>query len=741
MNAQFKFVALSFISFCALADEPSVNNFGVYDYVKDGPRTDELAPPPANALYRNPQAPIEDRIEDVLKYMTPLEKMQILHQTSSASAGDIPRLGLPNFRMYDGPNGVRCDKPITYFPSCISYAAAFDRELTRAVGRAMGAETRAVVDEKTGEIARCLLGPGCNLARSPTGARAFEYFGEDPILAGEMAAAFCAGLQSVKVAPALKHYLLNDQEWCRTCIDIHCGERALREIYERPFEIACRKCDVWTIMNSYNQVNGAWASHARTANDHLRETGWTGALMPDWGGTHGFTQAINSGTSFQTACRKNAARDEELLKDLASGKLKAERFEAALRETLRFFFRVGAFDADSEAEKNLQAECKRLYRSEEHRRLAYRAAAESMVMIKNEGRFLPLERAKIKKVCVLGPNADFQHTMISGRNLRQCGGSGAILAGREPTPLAVAYERFGAENVSTKFEDAHAADVVFYFGGFNHYTDREVIGVGVQLPADRKDITLDHQQLVELQQLATCTKRLVVAITTGAPVQCDPWLKDASAAFITWYAGEEGPAAFYDAIFGKVNPSGKLPFTFGYKLSDWYCHRLGEKAFPGILIPRTPAGIQAKEEYADGIFIGYRGFDKLKIKPQFPFGFGLSYTDFKISNPVVGEKSVKVEVANIGEMKGRAVVQFYLSKGAAKGEPLPEMPEKELASFASVELEPGEIKTVELEYGFEELKYYDEREKKWRLPGACRFFIGQHSSDRAVEGVLYQSNL
>lgn len=715
-------------------DEPGENNFGVYDYQK----TEDLATlkaPPADALFRNPKAPIEERIEDVLRYMTPLEKMQILHQTSAASAGDIPRLGLPNFRMYDGPNGVRCDKPITYFPTCIAYAAAFDRELAEAVGRAMGAETRAVVDEKTGEIARCLLGPGCDIARSPTGARNYEYFGEDPVLSGEMAAAFCRGLQSVKVAPALKHYVLNDQEWCRTCIDVRCGERALREIYERPFAIACRKADVWTIMNSYNLINGVWASHAGEVNDDLRETGWTGAFMPDWGGTHGFTPAINGGTSFQTACRKDAERDRELLRDLASGKLRKDRFEAALRETLRFFFRVGAFDADSDEERALQADCKRLYRSEEHRRLAYRAASESMVLLRNEDAFLPLDRKAVRKVCVLGPNADFHHTMITGKDLRQCGGSGAILAGREPTPLEVARERFGAANVSTRLEDARTADVVFYFGGFNHYSDREVLG-GAQTPADRSDIRLDHQQLVELQQLAAYTRRVVVAITTGAPVQCDPWIEGVNAAFVTWYAGEEGPAAFFDAVFGKVNPSGKLPYTFGYRLADWYCHQLGEKAFPGVLIPKTAEGVRAKEEYADGIFVGYRGFDKQKIKPQFPFGFGLSYTDFEISDPVVGEKSVRVTVSNIGEARGRAIVQLYVTKLADEGEQLPEMPEKELATFESVELEPGEIKSVELRYGLEELQYYDERERKWRLPGACRFFVGQHSSDRAVEGLL-----
>jgi len=713
------------------------NNYGVFDYQPAAEVTNFVNQPPANALYRNPQAPIEQRIEDVLKYMTIEEKMSLLHMTGGASAGDLPRLGLANFRVYDGPNGARCDRPITYFPTCISYAAAWDRELTFAVAQAMGRENRASWAE-TKAVGRMLLAPGADIARSPTGARNFEYFGEDPLLAGEMAAAYCRGLQSVKVSPCLKHYVLNDQEWCRTVIDVTCPKRALREIYQRPFEIAIRKADPWAIMNSYNLVFGQYASHSLTVNGYLRKLGWTGALVPDWGGYHGAEGAFNGGTTFESGCRRKVSKIRNEVKLLNSGKLDRELIEKAWRDSLRHYFRVGAFDAESKGEQALQAECVRLNRGEEHRRIAYRAAAESLVMLKNEGGILPLRRDGVKTVCIIGPNADFIHTMINGKPLKECGGSGAIIAGREPTPLAVAREIFGAANVFTNAADAAKADLVVYFGGYNHLIDREVLGWGHIKEADRKDITLDDAQVREIREVAKLNPKLVVSLTTGAPVSVDPWEADVPALFVQWYAGEEGPAAFYDALFGKVNPSGRLPYTFGRQLKDWYCHRLGEKVFPGVLLHggKTVNGVAAVESYDDGIWVGYRGFDKFGVAPKYPFGFGLSYTTFAIANGEVkvegeGERwkvFASVQVKNTGKLAGRCVVQCYVTKpGSAKVE----MPEKELADFASVELQPGESREVTFELGFEQLKYFDEAKDAWSLAkGEYVISAGADSANR-----------
>jgi len=701
------------------------DNFGVFDYKPTETVTDFSSVPPPNALYRNPAAPIEDRITDVLKYMTSEEKMAILHMTSGASAGDLPRLGLVNFRVCDGPNGSRCDRPITYLPSCIAYAAAWDRDLVFEAAQVMGRENRACWAE-TESVGRVLLGPGAGIARSPTGARNFEYFGEDPLLSGEIAAAYCRGLQSVGVAPCLKHYVLNDQEWARTVIDVNCPERALREIYVRPFEIAVRKADPWSIMNAYNLIRGAFASHCLSVNNYLREAGWTGALVPDWGGYHGDIAAINGGTTIESGCKKDAKRDMDEVKLLAEGKLDKALVEKAWRDALRFYFRVGAFDAESAAEKALQAECVRLLRGREHRAVAYRAAAESLVLLKNETNFLPLDEKTVKTVCVLGPNANRTHSMIGGKHLRDCGGSGAVLAGREPTPLEVAWARFGGGNVYTDAKDASKADVVLYFGGFNHHIDREVIGWGLIDKADRKDITLDDTQVAEILSLAKANPKLVVALTTGAPVAVDPWEESVPAIFVRWYAGEEGPAAFYDALFGKVNPSGKLPYTFGKQLSDWYCHRLGEKVFPGVKLAEQRNGAEAEESYDDGIWVGYRGFDKFKIAPKYPFGFGLSYTTFAFEK--AGACGAKV--TNTGTRTGRCVVQCYVSK---PGSATVEMPEKELVDFTSVELAPGESKTVSFDLGFEQLKYFDETQNAWMLAkGLYTVSIGPDSVNRPV---------
>ncbi len=701
------------------------NNYGVFDYKPAGNVTDFKSAPPANALYRNPAAPIEDRITDVLKYMTPEEKMTILHMTSGASAGDLPRLGLVNFRVYDGPNGSRCDRPITYMPSCIAYAATWDRDLVFAAAQVLGRENRASWAE-TKTVGRMLLGPGADIARSPTGARNFEYFGEDPVLSGETAAAYCRGLQSVGVSPCMKHYVLNDQEWARTVLDVHCPERALREIYVRPFEIAVRKADPWAIMNSYNLVRGVYASHNLAVNNYLREAGWTGALVPDWGGYHGDVKAINGGTTLESGCWRNSKRDENEVKMLAEGKLDRTLVEKACRDALRLYFRVGAFDADGAADKALQAECVRLFRGREHRAVAYRAAAESLVLLKNADGFLPLDEKAVRTVCVLGPNANRTHSMIGGKHLRDCGGSGAVIAGREPTPLEVALARFGGGNVYTDAKDAAKADVVVYFGGFNHHVDREVLGWGIIKNADRKDIALDDAQVAEIRALAKANPKLVVALTTGAPVAVDPWEGDVRALFVRWYAGEEGPAAFYDALFGKVNPSGRLPYTFGKRLTDWYCHRLGEKVFPGVKLAQKRNGVEAEEHYDDGIWVGYRGFDKFKIEPKYPFGYGLSYTTFAFEKA----GSCGAKVTNTGDRAGRCVVQCYVSK---PGSDAVEMPEKELVDFASVELKPGESKTVSFDLGFEQLKYFDEAKNAWtRAKGRYIVSIGPDSANRPV---------
>lgn len=706
--------------------------------------------PPEDAPYRNPRLPIEERLDDLMGRLTPEEKARMAHASGGMSSGNLPRVGLANIRTLDGPNGPRADRPVTYFPSAIAYAATWDMALVEEIARALGKETRAVYKtEETG--ARMLLGPGVNIARSPLGGRNFEYFGEDPLLSGKTAAAYCRGLQSVKVSPCLKHWLLNDQEWCRTVLDVDCPDRALHEIYAKPFEIAVREAGVWAVMGSYNAVRGHYASHCAEINDLLRSFGFDGAIYSDWGGWHGDVPALNGGATLESGTGQDAARDRRNVAQVNAGTIRRDRFEDAVRRNLRNLFRMGAFDTQTAEDKAEQAAHGRDFRSEAHRRLARRAALASAVLLKNEGAFLPLDRAKTKRVALIGPNADQTHSMIGGiTDCHKRGGAGAILAGREVTPLMAFVEAFGRENVlfapGFRFEHgdrkdavsvpgmpaldpveaARQADLVVFCGGTDHTLDREAPGWGRIEPADRPDLSLKGPQAELIQRVAAVNPRIVVALTIGAPVSVEEWEATVPAILVTWYSGEEGGNALVDLLFGAANPSGKLPYTFGKRLEDWLCHRLGPVAFPGVPTPEGPYA--AREYYADGIWVGYRGFDRFKREPRYPFGFGLSYTTFAFAEaPSEPERGIfRAKVRNTGERAGREVVQCYVSKPKTDGEG---MPVKELVAFASVELAPGEERVVEFVPGEDAYRYWSEKAHGWRpVRGNLTFRIGNSSA-------------
>ncbi len=717
--------------------------------------------PPEDAPYRDPKRPLEERVEDLMKRLTPEEKARMVHASGGMSSGNLPRVGLANIRTLDGPNGPRADRPVTYFPSAIAYAATWDLPLVEEIGRVMGKETRAVYrTEETG--ARMLLGPGVNIARSPLGGRNFEYFGEDPLLSGKTAAAWCRGLQSVKVSPCLKHWLLNDQEWCRTVIDVDVPDRALHEIYARPFEIAVREAGVWAVMNSYNAVRGHYASHSAEINDLLRSYGFDGAIYSDWGGWHGDVPALNGGATLESGTGQDAARDKRNVEQVEKGIIRRDRFEDAVRRNLRNLFRMGAFDTLTAEDRAEQAAYERDFRSEAHRRLAYRVAAEGAVLLKNAGNFLPLDRTKVRTVAVVGPNADQTHSMIGGvSDCHKRGGAGAILAGREVTPLMAFVEAFGKENVrfapGFRFENqdrtdavsvpgmpaldpveaARGADLVVYCGGTDHSYDREAAGWGLVIPADRPNLEVKGPQAEALRAIAAVNPNIVMALTIGAPVSVEAWEAHAKAILATWYAGEEGGNVLVDLLFGKANPSGKLPYTFGKRLEDWPCHSMGPGlAYPGM---RTDANGQplkgpfpAKQFYADGIWVGYRGFDRFGHTPRYPFGFGLSYTTFAFAEaPSELEKGVcRVTVRNTGARPGREVVQCYVAKPETDGVP---MPAKELAAFESVELAPGESRTVTFRLGPEAFRYWSEAAHGWRpVRGEGAILIGNSSAHLPV---------
>ena len=715
------------LALCALhlsADEPA-------GYAADNDQVVDAAPsslpPPSDAPYRDPSLDVEARINDLLPRLTDEEKAHLIHFTTSMTAGHIPRIGLATFRTPDAGGGVRAEQRpgVTYFPAPIAYAASFDMPLVREIGRVMAEETRAVYPAglDANGSARMLLGPGANIARTPLGGRNFEYFGEDPRLSGETAAAWIAGLQSAGVACCMKHYCFNDQERDRTIIDVGCSDRAAREIYIRPFEIAVRKSDPWAFMNSYNKFRGKWASHSAYLNDILlKEYGATGAMVPDWGGVHGMPEAINGGTSIESSTKENPKRDRHELKLLAEGKIDRARFDDAVRRALRLYFRVGAFDTESAGDRERQARYEGAFRSEAHQAIARRAAEEGFVMLKNDG-LLPFVGGK---VAVVGPFADVRHAMHEkDTNLRRHGGSGAVKAAREVTPLEGFRAVFGAENVLTgknAAEVAAKADVVVYCGGIDHSYDTEFIGWGHIVPSDRPDIFLKKvggkSQEDEILEIAKVNSNLVVVLNGGAPLSVEKWHERARAIFAVWYGGEFGGEVLARMVAGEVNPSGRLPYTYAKRLEDWHSIALGEKSYPGVW--PTPPRKEGRhlmgepyQEYEDGIWVGYRAFDKFGIEPRYPFGHGLSYTTWECNVVSAREGAVSVRVTNTGKRSGRHAVLLWASKPRQADA---EMPKRELVAFESVNLGPGESKVVEFRPGFEELKYWSEKEGRWLMP-------------------------
>ena len=684
---------------------------------------------PADAPYRDASLDVERRIDDLLPRLRPEEKAKLLHAVGGLSFGNVPRIGLVLFRACDAGMGPRAEtRPgITAFPAPIAYAASFDRELVREIGRVMGEETRAVYPDEGGGsgIARMLLGPGANVARTPVNGRNFEYFGEDPRLAGETAAAWIRGLQSVGVAPCMKHYCFNEQEYARLLVDVDCPERAVREIYTRPWEIAIRKADPWAFMNSYNRFRGEWTSHSAYLNDMLaREYGATGAFVPDWGGYHGDVKAINGGTTIESGCSENAERDRDEVVRVGTGEIDRGRFDEAVRRALRLYFRIGAFDGASAADRALQAKCEAAFRSPEHQALARRAAEEGFVLVKNADRFLPLERPGLK-IAVLGPYADMRHDM-SDEDTRLVfhGGAAAIKAAREITPLEGFRTVFGAANVlsgTNLLALAAEADAVVYCGGIDHTYDSEAGGGGHVEPNDRRDIFLrafgGRIQEDEIRAIARTNPNVIVALTGGAPVSVEEWHESVKAIFVTWYGGEFGGETLARMVKGEVNPSGCLPYTYGKTLRDWPSMRFGLESYPGVR-PFEDNGTKGwarenpRQFYHDGIWVGYRGFDKFGTGVRYPFGHGLSYTDFSLRAEQDGDR-LAVEVTNTGARAGRRVVKCWARK---PGQPDAEMPARELVDFASVYLRPGETRTVVFRPGYEELKYWSEKAKGWRMP-------------------------
>lgn len=729
---------------------------------------------------------IESMVEALLNKMTLEEKVRLSYAQSKFSSPGVARLGVPELYSSDGPHGVRMEicwdswdhagwtnDSCTAFPALTCLAATWQPELANLYGRMVGEEARY-------RKKNVLLGPGVNLYRTPLNGRNFEYMGEDPYLASRMCVPYIQGLQSNGVACCVKHYALNEQETFRDHVDVRVSDRALYELYLRPFHAAVVEGGAWSVMGSYNQYLNQHATHnARLINDILKkEWGFDGAVITDWGAAHNTDEAIFNGLDLEMGSFTDGLSAEApinsyddyylgraYLEKCRRGEVPDSIINDKARRMLRLILRTGMYNNHGLGSMN----------SPEHIAAARKIAQEGIVLLKNNG-ILPLVPKDNMKILVVGENAT--------RSLCAGGGSSELKPRDEVSPLRGIKERFGDKctieyvkgyvsgramfgKVDTfpqslydslrneAVEKAKTADYVICVGGLNKNHKQDCEG------GDRESYQLPFGQDRLITELLAANRNTVLVIVSGNAYDT-PWIDKAPALVQSWYLGSEAGHALADIISGDVCPSGKLPFSFAYKLNDYPAHKMGAVGYPGVSpdkLPQPFGGEEGKtlnsaqllkaavkgwkgidfctlpgdgtkkdetEVYGEDILLGYRWFDYFKTKVRFPFGFGLSYTTFSYGKPTIKGRTVSVTVRNSGRVAGQEVVQFYV--GDDKASVI--RPVKELKHFEKVALEPGETKQVSYTIDDDDLKYFDEVRHEWVAErGAFTVYVGSSATD------------
>lgn len=692
-------------------------------------------------------AEIEKQIDDIISQLSLQEKVDMCHAQSKFSSPGVPRLGVPELWMSDGPHGVRgeinwddwgyanwTNDSITAFPALTCLAATFNPDLSSQYGVAIGEEARYRKKD-------VLLGPGVNVYRTPLNGRNFEYMGEDPYLSSTMVVPYVKGVQKNGVAACVKHYALNDQEEWRGHINVNVSDRALYEIYLPAFKAAVKEAGVWSIMGAYNQYKGQHCCHNEILLNKILKGDWgfDGVVITDWGGTHDTKEAALNGLDIEMGTYTNGltssvkfAYDEyylanPFLKMIKDGELNEAVVNDKVRRILRLMFRTNM---------NPNRPLGRI-NNEEHAQVARKVATDGVVLLKNEGNFFPINPNKNITIAVIGENAT--------RSMTIGGGSSELKAKYEISPLEGLKNRFknatilhsmgyasgpsayGREIPSELDADslvnaainiASKADMVLYIGGLNknHYQDCE--------GADRKHFELPFNQNELLSKLIKVNANIGVVLVSGNAVEM-PWLTSVKGLIQSWYNGSEAGNALADIISGDINPSGKLPYSYPVKLKDNAAHYFGELSYPGDSI---------NEYYKEDILVGYRWHDTKKIKPLFAFGYGLSYTNFKFSDVRADKKyyskgeiiKVSCLVNNTGDVKGGEVVQVYVGKPKSKVK----RAVKELKGFEKVYLEPKKQQKVQIGIPVEDLAFYDESITDWNLEkGSYTIYVGNSSNN------------
>jgi beta-glucosidase len=731
-----------------------------------------------DALWRNPAKSPDERAKDLLPRLTLEEKISLLHADGTFTSPGLPRFGIRKLWMSDGPNGVReeiqpsgwnsanhTDDFATAMPASVGLAASFDPELAKAFGNVIGQEARV----RNKNIMLC---PGLNIMRTPLNGRNSEYFGEDPFLAARMAVGFINGVQQNDVAACAKHYALNNQENNRGSVNAKVDERTMREIYLPAFKAAVTEAHALTVMTAYNRVNGQYCAE----NDFLlntvlkKEWGFQGLVMTDWGGCHSTVASARNGLDLEMGSnvQGNHANDFLAAGKLipvigdGEGKVPMSRIDDAALRNLRVMAATGLFDAPKELTSAQKEQFALL--SPAHLQTARSVVESSCVLLKNANSLLPLDAGKVKSIAVIGDvaQAAFAHdgnsAAIKTRNevnvlqgIKNRAGTGVNVTfaqgyaratgrggpgrrglGGAVTPDAATASAPASPLTADAVAAAKNADVAVVVAGLYRAQDQE--------GADRPNFNLPAGQAELIQAVCAANPKTIVILTGGSPSNVAPWLDQCGALMMYWYGGTEGGNGLARLLFGDANPSGHLPCSWPKQLADSPAHNPNDPAiFPGTGGGMGGRGAGPDETYAEGLLVGYRWFDEKKIDPQFPFGYGLSYTTFEFSSikvspasgPVGTEPPIKnaiarvdVMVDNTGLRTGATIAQLYIEPV----NPKVMRPVRELKGFRKVTVKPNQGVGCQWYLDASAFAYYDVDKHAWVAePGDYTLYVGDSS--------------
>jgi beta-glucosidase len=656
--------------------------------------------------------------KELVKQMTLEEKASMCSNGTTFGTKAIERLGIPSIILTDGPNGIRLNlamtgeggeeevlnsQPATCFPAAAAVSSSWNVDVAREVGAAIGEEGRSMG-------VSLLWAPGVNIKRSPLCGRNFEYYSEDPYQGGDMAAAFVQGLQISGVGAVVKHFACNNSETERLIINSDVDERTLREIYLAIFERIVKQAQPWAIMCSYNKVNGVHATENETLiKDILRgEWGFNGLVMSDAGAVDDRVISAKAGLDLEIP-GPSTYNNQQILQAVKSGILAEAALDKMIERILRVVFKATAVPA-------------RNYDKDQHHAIAKKAAAESIVLLKNENGLLPLDPRKISRLAVIGRTAKyprfqgFGSSYVKATKLDNAHDELIKELGQEKVLYADGYDEVDFTNkkmIQEAVQCATAAEAAVLFVGMPERGDMEGF--------DRTNLDIPDGHVRLIREIAAVQPNTIIMLHNGSVIEMGSWIDKVPAVIECWLSGQAGAAAEVDTLLGKNNPSGKLCETFPRELA----HNPSYLYFPCE---------DHKARYGEGIYVGYRYYDKKKITPLFPFGFGLSYTAFDYSNLVLSKKEIKddetlvvsVDVTNAGKVAGQEVVQLYVHDVESSFF----RPIKELKGFKKLTLKPGETRTVSMELGYRDFAFYHPSYKAWIAEeGEFEILIGSSSAD------------